>query len=178
MTKKDMEDKIAEMERKISAQARALEAFAKTDGVEIELPPHYYMSAIGDAPHIRDGSLQKKLIPLMCTALKKHGANHEETGRIVAKAHASMRSGCSHDGGTVTVPRIWGDIMFAILDAAAAFGRECYADGYANGSDMLGRLVAGEVTADQFEESAEREKAIRRQERKDFKNLTSNWSDA
>lgn len=168
-TKKELEDRIASLERMCREQRKALDNFGQASGMEITLPAAEHHTAKGDSPYVRDSALQNKLIPLIGKALEKRAVNEKTCGGASCRYDLSLHDEyLCRPGPTFIVPAIWGEVMVDILDAAAEFGRECYAKGHTEGSNLLRRFVANEITVDEFDDSVDRERAIRRQESHDF----------
>ena len=161
-TKLELEKKIAELELQIHERDKAICILSENEGMEIILPRVARDMPTGDAPHLSfQQGLAERLIRIMEPALRKHGAKLKYTRP--AKS-LNLKDNIHSDIGDHIV---WGEVMAEIIDCAAEFGRACYAQGYKQGSDLLGRLTRSEITADEFDESLDKEKAIRRQENKD-----------
>lgn len=169
-TKAELEKRITELESQIREYEKSVKALSEKEGMLITLPSHSYHIAHGDAPHLSfQKNLAESLIEIMGPALQKHGAKLRYTSP--AKSLNLHDNFLSSPKDSILVPIVWGEIMAEIIDCAADFGRRCYAKGYEQGSNLLSRLSRNEITADEFEHSLEREKAIRRQEKKDIANL-------
>jgi hypothetical protein len=169
-TKSDLEKRITELEAEIREYEKAVRILSGKEGMEIMLPQVARDMPTGDAPHLsHQEGLAERLIAILEPALRKHGAKLRFTSP--AKSLSLKENIYRTWGDRILVPIVWGEVMAEIIDCAADFGRRCRAEGYREGSDLLGRLMRNEITADEFDESLEKEKAIRRQERKDIANL-------
>lgn len=161
--------RIEQLEADLRERDKAVRILTAQEAMEIKLPWATYATIDGDAPRLSGGKdLGERMLKILEPALNKHGAKlpHVPTAKsldLQERGYHGPRSG-------FVVPIVWGEVMAEIIDCAAQFGRECYAAGFERGSDLLGKLTAGAISADQFEESLDREKAIRRQENKDIHN--------
>ena len=175
-TKAELEKRIADLEQELWERDKAIRFFSSTGGMEIRLPQVARDMPDGDSPHISYApGLGERLIEIMEPSLRRCGAklrgtSPSKTMDLKENIHRGF-------GETILVPDVWGQIMAEIIDCAAKFGREAEAFGFCNGSDMLGRLCRGEITADEFDGSVEQAKAVRRQERKDVAMLIKSNGD-
>lgn len=167
-TKKELEDRIAQLEADVRERDKAIDILSRKDGMEITLPACPMDVATGDAPHLKyKGGIMESLITVMEPSLRKHGAKLSRSS--AAKTLLLHENFHRVRGDAILVPAVWGEIMVDIMDAAAKFGRQCYEAGVSHGSSLLTRLSQNEITPGQFEEGID--SARRRQERKDIRNL-------
>jgi hypothetical protein len=166
-TKQELEKQIEDLKAELREQEKAVNILTKKKAMEIVLPLVARYIATGDAPtpFFKKG-LNERLIAIMEPALRKHGA---KLRWAQSAKHLHLQDNhLSAAGDRIFVPIIWGEIMAEIMDCAATFARQCRAEGFKEGADLLGRLTRNEITADEFDESLDREKAIRRQKHKDI----------
>lgn len=167
-TKRQLEDRIAELEACVRELDKAVTSLSSEVGMEIILPGVHRDAPNGDAPRLfgEDG-IAERLMRIMEPALRKHGAKLSHT--IPAKSIRLHDNSYRVQGDRILVPVIWGEVMVEIADAAAEFGRLCYAEGVEHGSNLLTRMSRGELTAEELEDGVEKAKS--RQERKDWRAL-------
>jgi hypothetical protein len=165
-TKAELQKHIETLDAEIRELRKAVSALSSKEAMEIRLPVVARDVPKGNAPYLREG-LMERLVVVMEPSLRKHGARL----LVPAKSHLRLSDNIYRGhGDPIVVPVVWGEVMAEIMDCAAAFARECYADGFRAGSDLLGRLSRGEITTDGFEKALA-EEPVRRQEHKDIRNL-------
>lgn len=165
MNKKDLENEIDRLKAQIRERDRLLADLTADQGMEVELPFAKHAGKHGDAHYGRSAKFGDDVLPVVADVVAKHGV------LISLPTASSVRLGKnSHSSGKrYVIPRVVGLMLVDFLDAVGTFSRKAYSDGFSDGSDLLCKLTAGEITADEFDESRERERARATQDANAYK---------
>lgn len=171
-TKADLERTIAERDETIRTFRAALDKLGRKELIRVVLPwaPHglskrkvpYLTGKEFSEPNRFQALVMEPLVEL----LHRHGATEPEEREwtITAGELNLAESGFFRKNHGILVDRKGAEIVAGMLDGISTFSQECYAAGFNQGSDLLGRLAEGEITADLFEDSRQQELARERQD--------------
>ncbi|MHB1309880.1 MAG: hypothetical protein ACYC23_22645 [Limisphaerales bacterium] len=170
-TKQELEKQIETLNGEIREQARALQLLSSDVGMEVGLPWREYTGNRGDAPLITDEKRNdvwlKKVLPIVARVISEKGISAGISG---ASHDSVLDLNDSHSHGKrYVIPSIAGEILIALMNAAAEFGRLCYRDGVAEGAGLLQQLANGQMTASDFEDRIAIEQAGRIQKHKQYR---------
>lgn len=172
-TKAELIAMIEERDAKIRHLEEGINKISRTDVVRVVLPwaPHnltkaqapYITGANFHDPHRFQALVMQPLVAMLrergMVNTGKEAFNYRPAGEL----SLTSDGGRSGHGETVLINRDAAEIVAALIDQVSQFGRDCFTAGHQAGSDILGRLVEGEITADQFDESRQLEIAKAKQ---------------
>lgn len=154
MTRAQLQARVAELEAELLERDRALAALASRQAMEVVLPGPPGDGARGVAPHLPDApGLTERLLLALEPALRRHGTKLRPAAAATLRLHDNP---CRLPGETLLVPLAVGEALAGVVDAAADFSRECYAEGFQRGADLLARVARGDLDLGQLEAGVEK----------------------
>lgn len=178
-TKTELEAEIARLEGIVRAQSQALDALGRETLIRIRMPwaPHALTKAA--APYISGDQFndphrwQALVMQPAVDVLEQYAVRDSPDGKNWVSVKGELNfvdrdAGSGSRGEHYLTPELPARMIAALLDNAARFANEAYRKGVEHGSDMLLRLVEGETSADQFNESRQREIARDVQQHKEL----------
>lgn len=159
-TKADLEATIAERDQRIADLEQALEKLGRDELVRVILPwaPHGLLRS--QAPYLSGAQFkdpnrfQALVMEPLVEALKRRG--FIDGYRTPVAGEIELAEGTDRGKESILIDRATGEILAELLDGIIQFSREAFTAGQLDGSNLLGKLVEGEITPDQFENSRQR----------------------
>lgn len=146
MKKPTLKDRLESAEKLIREQEKALQNFAASCGVRVDLPPNAQSAC---SHELRDTVFE----------LAKHLLEEYPVYVPGAPRDVSLHSNIFTRPLYGVLPEPVVQVMKLVLERLEMECLRSYKKGFEQGSSLLGRLVAGDITPDCFEDSLEREKA-------------------
>lgn len=154
MTRAQLEARVAELEAELLKRDRALAALASRQAMEVVLPGAPGDGARGVAPHLPDApGLTDRVLRALEPALRRHGTELRYPAAATLRLHDNPYR---LPGEALLVPLAVGEALADVVDAAAEFSRECYAEGFQRGADLLARVAKGDLDLGQLEAGVDR----------------------
>lgn len=172
-TKAQLEERITQLEDRCRRQEEALKALSKEAGVQVLMGGRFnsgsapYVKPAG-APVLSDDVWNSRVMPVVAAAIRQHGVLVQNDEGFSHESYLDLGRGIYGRSERIVIPRLAGEMIVGLLNAAADFGRECYAAGIRQGTSILKQLAEGKISEDEFEDRVAREKALDAQSHKKY----------
>lgn len=157
-TKAELEKEIELLKQVIEKQKREA-ALLESRYVCVRIPNPNSIR-FSHAPYVgtmKEDSWREKVAPVIFTMLRAHGEVRDFESPWPKKTLDFADAGRCH-GDWVNVPVGVAELVMDLVNAAGDFGADCFRKGFETATGMLRQLAAGEVSAEEFEDRAVRER--------------------
>lgn len=163
-TKAELEAEITVLQNTIQKQSKALTELSQQECVRIHLPVWEHHALTGGAPNIKDDSgidlWREQVMPAITKVIEELGVSTNTPGAC-ASPTIRLHESSYREPKNFIVPRIVGEFICSFLNAAATFGKVCYARGVEQGTELLISLAQDKITLTDLEDSVKLENKIK-----------------
>jgi hypothetical protein len=159
-TKAELEQQVMALKAQVERQYETIRRLSGDEGIVVQFSGDAFAGFA--APYVKaDGkdAWRDGVMPVIARVIREHGIPHNPVDGFACEPRLDLGRGIYGRMDSFVVPRVAGLMLIDLINAAADFGRKCYAQGVQVGSDVLAQLARGEISQDEYEDRIAREKA-------------------